>query len=162
MVPGLSRGRLPAHTWPPKSNCQVARRIRSVRTALIREACTTKGVYATCGQYSTLLTTPLGDGRMYTFECGKIISIKIYYATSSGLLAQQVQSLLLRLGITASLLCYAQGGKGRDQYHVKVSGKSDIERFFQQIGALGQHKVIHQAAIAEFVDERIQSRCPAT
>ena len=53
----------------------------------------------------------------------------IYYASSSMELARQVQSLLLRLGINAMLSRHAQVGKGRDQYHVSVSGKPDIERF---------------------------------
>jgi replicative DNA helicase len=73
----------------------------------------------------------------------------IYYASSSKKLAQQVASLLLRLGINAILRRTPQLGKGKDQYHVVVSGKSDIEAFFARVGALGASKVTHQAAIAE-------------
>ncbi len=75
----------------------------------------------------------------------------VYYATSSAALAQDVQSLLLRLGINASLSCHPQKGKGRDQHHVKVSGKPDIESFFAQVGGLGQSKIAHQAAITEYL-----------
>jgi replicative DNA helicase len=64
-------------------------------------------------------------------------------------LAQQVRSLLLRLGINARLSQHPQPGKGRDQYHVAVSGKPDIELFFNQIGALSQKKLLHQTAIIE-------------
>ena len=71
----------------------------------------------------------------------------IYYASSSMKLAQNVQSLLLRLGINATLSKHAQVGKGRDQYHVTVSGKLEIELFFSQVGALGSQKVVHQATI---------------
>ena len=81
----------------------------------------------------------------------------IYYASSSMELAQQVQSLLLRLGINATLTRHPQVGKGRDQYHVTVSGKLDIERFFACIGGLGQNKTAHQAAIAEYMSERVSN-----
>ena len=78
----------------------------------------------------------------------------IYYASSSQKLTQQVQSLLLRLGINATLSRHAQVGKGRDQYHVSVTGKLDIERFAAQIGALGQNKVVHQIAITDYIAHR--------
>jgi replicative DNA helicase len=82
---------------------------------------------------------------------GKIDSVKVYYATSSQQLAQHVQSLLLRLGINASILMYEQKGKGRDQYHVKVSGKSELEIFFRLIGSIDQKKQHHQNAISEYL-----------
>lgn len=81
----------------------------------------------------------------------------IYYASSSLELAQQVQSLLLRLGINATLARHAQVGKGRDQYHVSVSGKGDIERFFVCVGGIGQNKTAHQAAIASYLSERVSN-----
>jgi replicative DNA helicase len=65
-----------------------------------------------------------------------------------------VQSLLLRLGINASILRYPQQGKGRDQYHVKVSGKDEVLTFLNEVGALGDRKVIHQAAILDHYVER--------
>ena len=46
----------------------------------------------------------------------------IYYATSSEQLARDVQSLLLRLGITAVLATVAQRGYERPQFHVRISG----------------------------------------
>jgi replicative DNA helicase len=82
-------------------------------------------------------------------------TVKIYYASSSPVLAKQVQSLLLRLGINAVILRYAQPGKGRDQYHVKVSGKPDVQRFLAQVGALGEHKVAHAAAISAYYADRV-------
>jgi replicative DNA helicase len=78
----------------------------------------------------------------------------IYYASSSMELARQVQSLLLRLGINAMLSRHAQVGKGRDQFHVFVTGKLDIERFIAQIGALGQKKMAHQIAIIDNITGR--------
>jgi len=79
----------------------------------------------------------------------------IYYASSSYQLARDVQSLLLRVGINAMLTRRSQGSKGRDQYHVIVSGKGDIDRFFAQIGTIGQSKLAHQAAIAEYLGQRV-------
>lgn len=73
----------------------------------------------------------------------------IYYASSSGELASDVQSLLLRLGINATLSRHSQYGKGRDQYHVSVSGKPDLEKFIEIVGTVGANKSAHLASIAE-------------
>lgn len=64
----------------------------------------------------------------------------IYYASSSKELAANVQSLLLRLGINARLRRVPQGTKGRDQYHVIVGGKNNIEKFVEIINAVGEYK----------------------
>ncbi|MBV9790449.1 MAG: replicative DNA helicase [Chloroflexi bacterium] len=78
----------------------------------------------------------------------------IYYASSSKRLAQDVQALLLRLEINATLHRVSQKGKGRDQYHVVVDGKAEITRFLQQVGAVGQSKVVHRDAILSYLEER--------
>ncbi len=72
----------------------------------------------------------------------------IYYATSSPALAQDLQALLLRLGIQSHLGIYSQKGKGRDQLHVKISGKPQILRFAEKVGAVGAYK---QASLQEAV-----------
>ncbi|HEY0556780.1 MAG TPA: replicative DNA helicase, partial [Thermoanaerobaculia bacterium] len=64
----------------------------------------------------------------------------IYYATSSRRLAVDVQSLLLRIGIQARLEIHPQTGKGRDQHHVRVSGRSQVLRFAEAVGAVGAYK----------------------
>lgn len=77
----------------------------------------------------------------------------IYYATSSERLARDVQSLLLRLGMNAILRQASQAGKGRDQFHVDVSGVQDQRMFLDLIGAAGMRKTAHcehvQAYLAE-------------
>lgn len=73
----------------------------------------------------------------------------VYYATSSPDLADGVQTLLLRLGINATISRHAQKGKGRDQYHVTVSGKPDLECFISLVGAVGAHRSAHLAQISE-------------
>jgi replicative DNA helicase len=86
---------------------------------------------------------------------GKKHYTNIYYASSSKELAQQVQSLLLRLDINASLSRHPQVDKGRDQYHVSVTGKNDVERFVTQIGALSSYKMVHQHAIVDYHATRV-------
>jgi replicative DNA helicase len=86
---------------------------------------------------------------------GKGHFTNIYYASSSLELARDVQSLLLRLGINATLSQHAQVGKGRDQHHVKVSGKPEIESFLEQVGGLGVNKTAHHKAMIEHLAQRV-------
>ncbi len=64
----------------------------------------------------------------------------VYYGSSSEELARGVQSLLLRLGINAWLRRRSQNGKGRDLYHVSLTGKPDLEQFAERVGAVGDYK----------------------
>jgi replicative DNA helicase len=64
----------------------------------------------------------------------------VYYATSSKQLALGVQSLLLQLGIISRIKEISQKEKGRDQYHVIISGKTDLTTFINQVGAVGVYK----------------------
>jgi replicative DNA helicase len=75
----------------------------------------------------------------------------IYYATSSMELARNVQSLLLRLGINARLSRHGQGSKGRDQFHVAVSGKNEMSSFLGLIGTLSEEKMKRQVTIASYL-----------
>jgi replicative DNA helicase len=72
----------------------------------------------------------------------------VYYATSSRGLAQDVQSLLLRLGINARITRVSQKGKGRDQYPVHITGKPDLEGFIRLVGAAGSRKQTSLNAVA--------------
>ncbi|MGB5960168.1 MAG: replicative DNA helicase [Coleofasciculaceae cyanobacterium] len=63
-----------------------------------------------------------------------------YYASSSQQLSCGVQSLLLRVGINARLKVSPQVGKGRDQHQVIITGKLDLERFVDLVGAVGVYK----------------------
>jgi replicative DNA helicase len=75
----------------------------------------------------------------------------IYYSSSSIELTRQVQSLLLRLDINATLSRHRQLGKGRDQYRVTVSGKPDMERFINQVGTLSLKTITHQTALVDYL-----------
>ncbi|HSS95015.1 MAG TPA: replicative DNA helicase, partial [Candidatus Dormibacteraeota bacterium] len=78
----------------------------------------------------------------------------VYYASSSEGLAGDVQSLLLRLGINAKVSRHPQAGKGRDQFHVVVSGRRELLIFLEIVGVLGQQKTIHKAAILDYLAQR--------
>lgn len=88
---------------------------------------------------------------------GKSPRPAVYYASSSNQLAQEVQSLLLRLGINARVKCIPQGEKGRDQYHVVISGRSDIMQFIKSIGAVGQYKTESLAEIKNYLQDRTEN-----
>lgn len=88
-----------------------------------------------------------GCVKLVTHQSRKTIPA-VYYATSSGQLAKQVQSLLLRVNIRSRLKCVPQFGKGRDQYHVIISSKPDLEQFIAQVGAVGESKLKPLAEIA--------------
>jgi len=81
----------------------------------------------------------------------------IYYATSSIRLAQDVQTLLLRLGITASVRKYVNPQKGKPQFHVSVTGGQDLVRFLELVGALGANKRGHASAILEHFEDRVRN-----
>jgi len=83
---------------------------------------------------------------------GKKIRPIAYYASSSYQLAQDVQTLLLRLGINGILKTVPQNGKGRNQYHVTVTGKQDLNLFIEKIGAVGVYKEKRLAEIQAHLD----------
>ncbi|BDI14979.1 replicative DNA helicase [Nostoc cf. commune SO-36] len=64
-----------------------------------------------------------------------------FYASSSERLAFDVQTLLLRLGINATLRTVPQVGKGRNQYHVIITGKPNLQLFIVHVGAVGEYKL---------------------
>ncbi|MFN8386478.1 MAG: replicative DNA helicase [Anaerolineales bacterium] len=76
-----------------------------------------------------------------------------YYATSSQGLAYDVQSLLLRLGINAILKRIPQNGKGRDQYHVTITGRPELEIFAAKIGAVGAYKQGRLSEVQDYIKE---------
>jgi replicative DNA helicase len=77
--------------------------------------------------------------------------VAVYYASSSQRLAVDVQSLLLRIGINATLSRHSQGNKGRDQFHVTISGRDEIIRFLMVVGVLGQEKLLHKSLVLEYL-----------
>ncbi len=76
----------------------------------------------------------------------------IYYATSSKKLAEDVKTLFLRVGINARIRQIPQKGTGRDQFHVIVSGKQDIEIFIAEIQAVGQERFELLEKVRKFIE----------
>jgi replicative DNA helicase len=75
----------------------------------------------------------------------------IYYATDSGQLARDVQSLLLRIGINATqspvgLL------RGRPGFQVEVSGGPDMHRFLCVVGDLDPEEELELEEVLEYLE----------
>ena len=85
---------------------------------------------------------------------GKSPRPAIYYASSSKQLARDVQSLLLRLGINAILKESPQGNRGRPQYHVIVTGKTDVITFATHIGAVNPARQERMDEILAYIENR--------
>ncbi len=77
----------------------------------------------------------------------------VYYASSSEKLARNVQALLTRLAVNARVKLVPQT-KGRDQFHVIVTGKSDLLRFSIAVGAVGKYKTSSLREIVDFLEPR--------
>jgi len=84
-------------------------------------------------------------------------AVNVYYATSSPQLAHDVQSLLLRLDINGRVTRHENPGKGRPQFHVSISGGTELVRFLEVVGALGANKRRNASAILEHFDGRIRN-----
>jgi replicative DNA helicase len=84
---------------------------------------------------------------------GKKVRPVAYYASSSSRLAGDVQALLLRLGINATLRRIPQNNKGRDQYHVIITGKSDLKLFVEQVGAFGAYRQLRLQEVCSYIEE---------
>jgi replicative DNA helicase len=79
----------------------------------------------------------------------------VYYATSSALLARDVQSLLLRIGINARRHCVKPAtATTKAQYHVRVSGAADLRQFVDKVGAVGGRRKDRAHAIDRYLGER--------
>jgi replicative DNA helicase len=68
---------------------------------------------------------------------GGVVYPIIRFDSSSPQLSRDVQSLLLRLGITARLHLVSMGDKGRPSHRIAVTGKEDVEQFLAFVGGLG-------------------------
>ncbi|HEX2466096.1 MAG TPA: DnaB-like helicase C-terminal domain-containing protein, partial [Thermoanaerobaculia bacterium] len=63
-------------------------------------------------------------------------------------------SLLLKIGLRARVEVHSQQGKGRDQYHVRVSGRSEVLRFAETVGAVGAYKTASLADAVAWLEPR--------
>ena len=77
----------------------------------------------------------------------------VYYATSSSELGHGVQEVLLQLDIASHVRRVPQA-RGRDQYHLGISGHDDVLRFIALVGGLRPGAGDHIARIADRLDTR--------
>jgi replicative DNA helicase len=76
----------------------------------------------------------------------------VRYDSSSERLSQDVQALLLRIGVNARVARVSMGSKGRASHRVTLSGKDDVERFLSAVGTVGDRRRREQAAILARLD----------
>ncbi len=81
----------------------------------------------------------------------------VYYATASPGLASDVQALLLRLGINGRVSRHENLEKGRPQFHVTLSGGTELVRFLEVVGALGADKSRCASAILDHFSDRARN-----
>jgi replicative DNA helicase len=79
----------------------------------------------------------------------------IRYDSSSEQLSRDVQSLLLRLSITARLSPVDFGDKGRPGYRVTVTGRDDVIRFVNVVSAVGDRRRAQWGPILTWLDARV-------
>ncbi|MGD1992965.1 MAG: replicative DNA helicase [Anaerolineae bacterium] len=95
------------------------------------------------------------DGTMGVFGQKKPRAV-VYYATSSRQLALDIQHLLLRLDVVSRVSQVPQRDKGRDQWHVTITGRPDIMAFVNRVGVVGP-KADRLASIRSFYRNRIHN-----
>jgi len=79
-------------------------------------------------------------------------NMRVYYASSSRRLADDVQSLLLRFEVRTRVRA-VPSTRGRTQYHVVISGRDDQLRFLEHVGVHGERGVA-ACEMAEILRER--------
>ncbi len=80
---------------------------------------------------------------------GRKPSAAIYYATTSPVLARQVQHLLLRLGISCKDRIIPQKNSTRPIHHVHIECKDNKLKFLRQVGCFGNRgKIIPELVAA--------------
>ena len=94
------------------------------------------------------------DGRIHVRPAGLRGVPRVYFATCSEGLAQDVAALLLRLGIVGRIMQSRQR-TGTPLYGVQVSGAEQQALFLAKVGAFGP-----RAAPARLLGERIARTCP--
>ena len=96
------------------------------------------------------------DGCIGLRAAGSKGAARVYFATCSAELADDVMALLLRLGIVARMKMVLQRG-ARPVYNVDVSGADQQQRFIDQVGAFGPREIP-----ALRLKQRLQTIVPKT
>ena len=78
----------------------------------------------------------------------------VRFDSSSRQLSRDVQSLLLRIGISAQLRSVPMPGKGRPSHRIEIRGRAQIQRFLGIIGAVGDRRQHVRWRILQWLDSR--------
>lgn len=88
------------------------------------------------------------DGNLsWKYLKGRKPTGNVYYATSSKILAEQVQHLLLRLNIQSSVRKNRNKKGYRIMYHISIEGSQNQLKFLTKVGIAGNRKKILPAMI---------------
>ncbi|WP_308290615.1 replicative DNA helicase [Streptomyces marispadix] len=97
------------------------------------------------------------DGSVWMSKPGSRGAARIYYATSSRLLADGVVRLLSRFGIVARTNQVSKKGYERPGYHVTVSGGPDMLTFCRRIGVHGRRGERAELLEAELRERKVNT-----
>jgi replicative DNA helicase len=78
------------------------------------------------------------DGCVWPGRNGHYPAVR--YGSSSERLTRDVQSLLLRLGISSTRSAVSMGARGLPMHNLSVVGKANLERFVSEVGGVGMRK----------------------
>ena len=78
--------------------------------------------------------------------------VRLYYASSSRRLVDDVQLLLLRLGIQSRLTTITERLTGRPAYHLRIDGLAHQRRFLEVVGIHGERGALVGPALALLED----------
>ena len=85
---------------------------------------------------------------------GGVVYPIIRFDPSSRRLSRDVQSLLLRVGITARVNEVSMGSKGRPSHRLAITGKADVEQFLAFVGGLGKQRAGAHREIEVWASQR--------
>ena len=113
-----------------------------------------EAAFRLCNRQIALLLRHLWatDGCIFSSLSGTRAKCRVYYSTNSLGLAQDVASLLLRIGIVTRMHKVPQGSY-RPNYAVDVSGAENQKRFLDVVGAFGP-RIPQAARLAAILAER--------
>jgi replicative DNA helicase len=78
----------------------------------------------------------------------------VRFDSTSEQLSRDVQTLLLRLGINATLREVSMGTKGRPTHRLDVTGRGDVERYVHAIGAVGSKRGEQHADLVQRLERQ--------
>jgi replicative DNA helicase len=98
----------------------------------------------------------VADGSITESKSG---DTKVYYITTSEILATQIKSLLLRVGVMSTVRKLEQidsDMKYRDSFHILIRDKVNVQKFLKRVGGFGKSKESSDLYLKALDDETIE------